>query len=314
MTEQTIAAVYDTPAHAELAVQDLLQAGIPETAIHRHAQEGSYAGRASEPLARTQSGTEERGFWASLFGGEPDHDTAVYDRSVATGGTAVTVRVAEEHAATVTRVLEMHAPIDIDERASSFGLDPAVVSRAQHNTVQPGMMQQGAAQTGSMQAGSTQAGAVQAGAVKAGAVKAGAMRTDGQARDGETMQLAEERLDIGKRVVNRGTTRVRRFVVETPVEEQVNLRDEKVSVERRPVSGGAVVNNPDFSEKTIELTEMSEEAVVSKVARVKEEIALRKEAADRTETVRETLRHEDVEIEKVPGIDVTPGARSRSKV
>ena len=285
MTEQTIAAVYDTPAHAELAVQDLLQAGIPETAIHRHTQEGSYAGRASEPLARTAAGTEERGFWASLFGGEPDHDTAVYDRSVATGGTAVTVRVAEEHAATVTRVLEMHAPIDIDERASSFGLDPAVVSRAQHNTVQPGAM------------------------------RAGAVQADGtQARDGETMQLAEERLDIGKRVVNRGTTRVRRFVVETPVEEQVNLRSERVTVERRPVSGGAVVNNPDFTDKTIELTEMSEEAVVSKVARVKEEIALRKEAADRTETVRETLRHEDVEIEKVPGIDVTPGALSRSKV
>ena len=285
MTDQTIAAVYDTPAHAELAVQDLLQAGIPETAIHRHTQDGSYAGRASEPVTRTQTGTEERGFWASLFGGEPDHDTAVYDRSVATGGTAVTVRVAEEHAATVTRVLEMHAPIDIDERASSFGLDPAVVSRAQHNTVQPGMVQQGA-----MRAGGT------------------------QSRDGETMQLAEERLDIGKRVVNRGTTRVRRFVVETPVEEQVNLRSERVTVERRPVSGGAVVNNPDFSDKTIELTEMSEEAVVSKVARVKEEIALRKEAADRTETVRETLRHEDVEIEKVPGVDVTPGARSRSKV
>ena len=131
MTEQTIAAVYDTPAHAELAVQDLLRAGIPETAIHRHTQQGSYAGRASEPLARTGTGTQERGFWASLFGGEPDHDTAVYDRSVASGGTAVTVRVADEHAATVTRILETHAPIDIDERASSFGLDQTVVARTQ---------------------------------------------------------------------------------------------------------------------------------------------------------------------------------------
>ncbi len=260
MTEQTIAAVYDTPAHAELAVQDLLQAGVAETAINRHTQDGSYAGRASEPVARTQ--TEEPGFWASLFGGEPDHDTAVYDRSVATGGTAVTVRVSDEHAATVTRILETHAPIDIDERASSFGLDQAVVARAQPHTMP----------TGALQSGAT------------------------QARDGETMQLAEERLAIGKRVVNRGTTRVRRFVVETPVEEQVNLRDERVTVERRPVSGGAVVTNPDFTDKTIEMTEMSEAAVVSKVARVKEEVALRKEAADRTETVRETLRHEDVEI------------------
>ena len=295
MTEQTIAAVYDTPAHAELAVQDLLRAGIAETAIHRHTQQGSYAGRASEPLARTETGTQERGFWASLFGGEPDHDTAVYDRSVASGGTAVTVRVADEHAATVTRILETHAPIDIDERASSFGLDQTVVARTQ-----PQAAQTGARQTGAMQAGAGRVGAVTA-------------RSD-QARDGESLQLAEERLDIGKRVVNRGTTRVRRFVVETPVEEQVNLRRERVTVERRPVTGGSVVANPDFADKTIEATEMSEEAVVSKVARVKEEITLRKEAADRTETVRETLRHEEVEIEKVPGVDVTPGTGSRSKV
>ncbi len=43
MTDQTIVAVYDTPAHAELAVQDLLAAKVPESAIDRHAQEGSYA-------------------------------------------------------------------------------------------------------------------------------------------------------------------------------------------------------------------------------------------------------------------------------
>ena len=300
MTEQTIAAVYDTPAHAELAVRDLLQAGVPETAIHRHTQEGSYAGRASEPVARTQTGTQEVGFWASLFGGEPDHDTAVYDRSVETGGTAVTVRVSDEHAATVTRILDTHAPIDIDERASSFGLDQSVVARTQ-----PQAMRSDATRADRMQTGAMQTGAMQTGATQA---------RGEQARDGETMQLSEERLDIGKRVVNHGTTRVRRFVVETPVEEQVNLRDERVTVERRPVSGGAVVANPDFTDKTIELTEMGEEAVVSKVARVKEEISLRKEAADRTETVRDTLRHEDVEIEKVPGIDVTPGTRSRSKV
>ena len=30
MNDQTIVAVYDTPAHAELAVQDLLQAKVPE--------------------------------------------------------------------------------------------------------------------------------------------------------------------------------------------------------------------------------------------------------------------------------------------
>ena len=79
---QTIVAVYDTPAHAELAVQDLLAAGVPESAVERHAQEGTYAGRATAPAARS---TEGQGFWSGLFGGEPDHDTTVYDRSVQGG-------------------------------------------------------------------------------------------------------------------------------------------------------------------------------------------------------------------------------------
>jgi len=47
--------------------------------------------------------------------------------------------------------------------------------------------------------------------------------------------------------------------------------------------------------------------VVAKTARVKEEIALRKEATERVETVRDTVRREDVEIEQVPGERVSAG-------
>jgi len=50
--------------------------------------------------------------------------------------------------------------------------------------------------------------------------------------------LAEEQLGIGKRTVDRGTTRIRRYVVEKPVEESVNPRTERVTVERRqPIEG-----------------------------------------------------------------------------
>ena len=45
--------------------------------------------------------------------------------------------------------------------------------------------------------------------------------------------LAEEVLVVGKRTVNTGTTRIRRYVVETPVEQQVSLIRERVVVERR---------------------------------------------------------------------------------
>ena len=254
MTEQTIVAVYDTPAHAELAVQDLLQAKVPEQAIHRHAQEGSYAGSSTTAAPRG----ENIGFWASLFGGEPDHDTAVYDRSVSSGSSAVTVKVPDEHVAAVMDILERHAPIDIDERAGSYGLarSPAASPPA-------------------------------------------AGPAAGQGQDGR-IQLSEETLAVGKRVVNRGTTRIRRFVVETPVEEQVSLRDERVTVEGRPVTDGRPAAD-SFSDRTIAVTESGEEAVVSKTARVVEEVGIRKEAADRTETVRDTVRREDVEVTRLPG-------------
>ena len=125
-----------------------------------------------------------------------------------------------------------------------------------------------------------------------------------------TLQLAEERLSVGKRLVNRGGTRIRRYVVETPVEEQVTLRDEKVTLERRPVTDARPVTAADFSDKTIEMTETHEEAVVAKTAHVVEEVALRRDRTDRVETVRDTVRREDVEIEQLPGdasTPVTPG-------
>ncbi len=262
MTDQTIVAVYDTPAHAELAVQDLLKAGVPESAVHRHAQEGSYAGSAISPAARETEGT---GFWSNLFGGEPDHDTTVYDRSVSSGSTAVTVKVADEHVEKVTQILEQHSPIDIDERAGSYGLSQTTTTPREPLV---------------------------------GAAPVAAATT---ATDGGKIQLSEETLAVGKRVLNRGTTRIRRFVVETPVEEEIRLRDEKVTIERRPVTDGRAVPDASWTDKTIELTESAEEAVVSKTARVKEEIDLRKVATERTETVRDTVRREDVEITKVPG-------------
>ncbi len=47
------------------------------------------------------------------------------------------------------------------------------------------------------------------------------------------------------------------------------------------------------------MTTTSERPVVSKEARVTEEVALRKQAGERQETVRETVRHSDVEVENI---------------
>ena len=91
MTDETIVAVYDTAAHAQAAVSSLKEAGVPADAIHVHAGTEGMSGGASDTVA----GPREEGFWASLFGGSPDHDTTVYDRSVDSGSTVVTVKTPE---------------------------------------------------------------------------------------------------------------------------------------------------------------------------------------------------------------------------
>lgn len=113
----------------------------------------------------------------------------------------------------------------------------------------------------------------------------------------ETIKVVREDLTVGKRAVEHGGVRVTSHVVETPVEEQVTLHDEKVRLERRPVTEGGTVPADAFQERVIEVHAMSEEAVISKEARVVEEIALRKTVEDRVETVRDTVRETKVEIE-----------------
>jgi uncharacterized protein (TIGR02271 family) len=97
-------------------------------------------------------------------------------------------------------------------------------------------------------------------------------------------------------------------VVETPVSEQVSLRQEHVDVERRPVSGaaqaGTLGGNP-FQERTIEMEERSEEAVVSKEARIVEEVVVHKDAEQRTETISDTVRRTEVDVEDERGTGVS---------
>lgn len=122
------------------------------------------------------------------------------------------------------------------------------------------------------------------------------------ARQGEeVIPVVEEELRIGKRAVQAGGVRVYSRVTETPVEENVNLRQERVSVERRAVDRPITDRDRAFQEKAIEATETREEAVVDKHARVTEEIAVRKDVEEQTETVRDTVRKTDVEVEQIPG-------------
>ncbi len=122
------------------------------------------------------------------------------------------------------------------------------------------------------------------------------MDTGRAAGDDGTIDVVEEKLRVGKREVDHGRVRVRSYVVEEPVEADVSLREEHVRVDRHPVDR-AVDSDAAFRDQTIEATESGEEAVVRKDARVVEEISVDKTADERTETVRDTVRRTEVDIE-----------------
>jgi uncharacterized protein (TIGR02271 family) len=109
--------------------------------------------------------------------------------------------------------------------------------------------------------------------------------------------VVEEELRVGKRDVQQGGVKVKSHVVETPVTEQVNLRQERVSVERRPVDRPLSGNERAFQDRTIEVEQRGEEAIVSKEARVKEEVVVKKDVEQRTERVSDTVRRTEVEVE-----------------
>jgi len=121
----------------------------------------------------------------------------------------------------------------------------------------------------------------------------------------------EERLRVGKRQVNSGRVKVRSYVVEKPVSEAVNLHSETVKVERRPVDRPLGASEDAFRERTVEAQATSEEAVVSKEARVTGEVLVRKEGSDRTETVKDKVRSTKVDVEDGRRSDARPAPRSR---
>jgi uncharacterized protein (TIGR02271 family) len=131
----------------------------------------------------------------------------------------------------------------------------------------------------------------------------GQSEEQGSGRGGSEQRLveAEEELAISKNKVARGGVRVTTEVSERPVEETVTLREEQVEVERKPADRKLKSEEADaaFEERTIEMTETGEELEVGKEARVVEEVTLKKRAEEHKETVRDTVRRSEVEVERI---------------
>lgn len=119
-------------------------------------------------------------------------------------------------------------------------------------------------------------------------------------KENETsVPVIEERMDVGKRREETGGIRLRSRIIERPVEEHLRLRTEHIEVERNPVNRPVTAADLDtFKEGTVEAVENSEVSIVNKEARVVEEIKLKKKVEERDETVRGTVRKQDIDVER----------------
>jgi uncharacterized protein (TIGR02271 family) len=323
-----IVAVFDGDGPASAAERELEKAGIPAAAIRRYTtnEEGSRPGYSADTSAVAGNPTTAQpsggGFWAWLLGEEGPQtsyasqhtgDPDVYDRSVAAGRTVLSVTVTDDsHIHRAMDIIEAHDPVDIDERADEPGMagtgmagtsaTPSTAGRtvgtgtgtagrdySSGATARPG-------EAASPMPGSTPVGMTPA-ARSAATARTG--RDTGTAKGDEVIPLAEEQLDVGKRVVDRGTTRIRRYVTETPIERSVDLHGERVTVERRkPIDTAGAPGAGAFEERTAEVRETEEVPVTEKTARVAEEVVVHREGTDRTETVRDTVRREEADVTK----------------
>ncbi len=272
----TLVGVFDDYDDAERARDRLASAGVSREAIQITPERSSWGSGDATWGGRTERPGGLRGFFASLFGTDDDESPGHYSEAVRRGSLVVTVSVQDERQiAQATQIMEECGAIDVDERVERW---KASGYTGYDETAKP-------------------------------------LTRDEIARERQTLQVIQEELKVGKRAVQRGVVRVQRRVTETPVQEQVTLNEERAVVERRPVDRPATAADlAAFKEGEMEIRETSEEPVVSKSARVVEEVQIGKEASQRTETVSDTVRRTDVDVERTGEQARPQGARRYSGI
>jgi uncharacterized protein (TIGR02271 family) len=105
----------------------------------------------------------------------------------------------------------------------------------------------------------------------------------------------QEELQVGKRDVEYGRVRLRKWVETEPVTEEVELRRETAFVERQPVNRPA--SGAAIGEEEVEMSLHREEPVVSKETVEREQITVHPEEETEEETVHGEVRREHVEVE-----------------
>ena len=286
---KTLVALYNTVTDAERVVHELMADGFARSDIHlalsdtqsRATQRSTVEGDAA------YAGATLLATLADL--GVPADEAHAYAEGVRRGGALVVVESGDDQAERGMAILQRLHPVDMHERTAQWR-QAGWTGAAATSTATP-----------ASRAATTPRSAQEPARAETRVTDQGAPTRRVEGQEEIAIPVVEEDLTVGKREVEHGHVRIYSRVTEQPVEEAVRLREERVTVERRPVDRPATeADLATAQQEVIELTETAEEPVVTRRARVVEEVVVQKEETERTETVRGTERHTEVDVQREP--------------
>jgi uncharacterized protein (TIGR02271 family) len=273
---QTVVGIFDTAAEAQHAAQQLQAAGFSLDHVDvatRGAQSGQYGQSTDSSNYNNTSGTTTEA--VADAAGRTGDGIGNFFSNLFGGDDDEDTRRYSHVARSTGSIVTVHAHSSENAHQAAEILDAAGAIDVNERATQAGYQSTGA-----------------------NTYAEGTSATEGTT----SAQVIEENLQVGKRVEQTGGARLRSRIVERPVEASVRLREEHVTVERTPVNRPATeADFNTFKEGEIEITESAERAVVGKEARVVEEVTLGKEVTEREETIHDTVRKTEVDVERLDG-------------
>ncbi len=270
-TQSTVVAVFRDRSASQAAVDELRANGFDSSDIYVGSDSGTTGSATGTTAPHHEGGIT--GWFKSIFSEHDSNEYSGYESAVKSGNVVVSVSVPDAEADRAADILSKHGPIDLQFES---------------------------------EASTTESYATPA------ATPVATSRSTTAAQDSQAIPVVQEELQVGKRTIMRGGVRVYSRTVSQPVQESVRLQEEHVRVERTPVNREATAADlSNKGEQVFEVYEYAEEAVVGKRARVVEEIRVGKDTSERTETIRDNVRHTEVNVENL-GTAVTTGATSGS--
>jgi len=267
-TRETVVGIFESESQARQVLDELIGIGVPRDDIHlssasNTARDVASGGASLHGRQPEHHGGGFMGWLDSLFGADDADERTRYSGIVSQGRSVLAVDADEARRERVIDIMNSHGALDVDEDSRSYGS-----SGLRENTTTRNV----------------------------------SSASDVADRSGteQAIPVVREELRVGKRAVQSGAVRVYSRIIEEPVEETVQLREEKIRVNRRPVNREVTAADEALlRDQSIELTQTVEEPVVQKQARVVEEVVVGKDVTERTETVRDTVRHTEVKTEDI---------------